>query len=250
MGDWIRAFKDVIYLGLEQFGRYYSCYRGYVADREDPQNYNRLRLIIPSVSSTNVYDYWAWPKGIDSGKSADGKVYGTQYIPQKGDLVWVEFEGGHPSKPIWSMGYRGKGEVPSEADATDYDCYWFITPKGHVIKINDTKNYIHIKTQQGDYVELNSNSISLVTDKKISLGHLDNSAEPAVLGNKNEDVHTDVQDILQKLTDALNKDVIASTGGPFLKFTNLQAAIAPLLIKATAIKPKIAPTKSKKVTLD
>lgn len=248
--DWLRGFKDIIYLGLESLGRYYSCYRGFVADRDDPDNLNRVRLIIPQISSTNVYDYWAWPKNLFSGEDS-GKAYGVQIVPQKGDLVWVEFEGGHPNKPIWSLGYRGTKEVPTtEADTTDKDCYWFITPKGHVIKINDTKNYIHIKTQQGDYVELNNNSISLVTGKKISLGTLDNSAEPAVMGNKNEAVHNDVQDVLQKLTDALSKDVIASTGGPFLKYTNLAGVISQLLIKATAIKPKIPPTKSNKVTLD
>ena len=244
--DWLRGFKDIIYLGLESLGRYYSCYRGFVADRDDPDNLNRLRLMIPQISSTNVYDYWAWPKNILSGEG-----YGTQIIPQKGDVVWVEFENGHPNKPIWSLGYRGTNELPTdEADVQDKDCYCFITPKGHVIKINDTKNYIHIKTQQGDYVELNSNSVSLVTDKKISLGKLDNSNEPAVLGNKNADVHTDVQDVLEKLINALNKDVIASTGGPFLKFTELAKVAATLWVKSQNIKPKITPTKSQKVTLD
>lgn len=248
MADWLRGFKDIVYIGLESLGRYYSCYRGFVADRDDPENLNRLRLIIPEVGNTDVYDYWALPKGLFSGEG-----YGVQIIPQKGDLVWVEFEHGHPAKPVWSFSYRGKKDMPqNQTDLEDKDCYWFITPKGHVIKINDTKNYIHIKTQQGDYVELNSNSISLVTGKKISLGQLDNSNEPAVLGNKNEDVHNDVQDILQKLINALNQDVIASTtaGLPMLKYTQLATVAAQLYAKAVALKPKIAPTKSTKVTLD
>lgn len=243
--DWIRGFKDLVYQGLESFGRYYSCYRGFVADRDDPENLSRLRLIIPSVGGTNVYDYWAFPRNVFSGAG-----YGSQVIPQKGDVVWVEFESGHPNKPLWSLGYRGKNELSGESDITDKDCYWFITPKGHVIKINDTKNYIHIKTQHGDYIELNSNSISCVTDKKISLGTLDNSAEPAVLGNKNAEVHTDVQDVIEKLIDALNKDVVSSAGGPYLKFTELVKVTASLLVKSKAVKPKIHPTKSTKVTLD
>jgi hypothetical protein len=244
--DWVKLAKEIAYRGLESFGRYYSCYMGFVADRDDPDNLNRLRLIIPEIASTNVYDYWALPKGLFSGAG-----YGAQIIPQKGDVVWVEFQSGHPNKPVWQLGYRGMNELKTgEVDLTDKDCVWFITPKGHVIKINDTKNYIHIKTQQGDYVELNSNSISLVTDKKISLGKLDTSAEPAVLGNKNEAVHNDVQDIAEKLIDALNKDVISSAGGPFLKFTELAKVTATLLVKAKALKPKIAPTKSGKVTLD
>jgi hypothetical protein len=244
--DWVRLAKEIAYRGLESFGRYYSCYMGFVADRDDPDNLNRLRLIIPEISSTNVYDYWALPKGLFSGEG-----YGVQMIPQNGDVVWVQFQSGHPNKPVWQMGYRGKNELKKdEADLTDKDCTWLITPKGHVIKINDTKNYIHIKTQKGDYVEINSNSISLVTDKKISLGTLDASAEPAVLGNKNEDVHKDVQDILEKLVEALGKDVISSTGGPFLKYVELAKVTVPLLIKAKALKPKIPPTKSGKVTLD
>lgn len=247
--SWVRGFKEIAYRGLESFGRYYSCYMGFVADRDDPENLNRLRLIIPQVSSTNVYDYWALPKGLFSGEG-----YGVQMIPQNGDVVWVEFESGHPNRPIWQMGYRAKNELKKdEADITDKDCTWLITPRGHVIKINDTKNYIHIKTQQGDYVELNSNSISLVTGKKISLGQLDTSNEPAVLGNKNEAVHNEVQDILSKLIDALNKDATASAAAslPFLKYTELIKVSNQLFIQSGAnLKNKIPPTKSGKVTLD
>lgn len=240
-----KFIRELVMLGMESFGRYYSCYRGFVQDSNDPQNLHRVRLIVPEVYGNNVYDYWALPKSLYSGEG-----YGTQCIPQKGDMVWVEFERGQPSKPIWSYGYRAKGEMPKEADVEDKNCFWFITPKGNVVKINDTKNYIHIKTNNGDYVELNKESISLVTDKKISLGKLNSSDYKGVLGENNEECLDDIRGALEELLKALQLDIAASFGQPFLKYPNLALKLPLIEVTIQALKLKIPKTLSTKITLD
>jgi len=68
--------------------RFYGTYRGVVYSNSDPEKYNRIRVKIPQILS-NFPTEWCWPVG----------VVGS--IPEVGDGVWVQFEGGDPAYPIW-----------------------------------------------------------------------------------------------------------------------------------------------------
>lgn len=72
--------------------RFYGVYRGVVFDAADPLNKGRLRLTVPQVLADFPTE-WAWPV-MPSG--------GTFTSPSVGDGVWVQFEGGDPSFPIWT----------------------------------------------------------------------------------------------------------------------------------------------------
>lgn len=89
--------------------RYYGVYRGTVVSNADPLNSRRLRLKVPQVFADQTTD-WAWCK--DSST--------THFTtPAIGQGVWVMFEGGDPSFPIWtgSFGkYSGKGK---QVEVTD-----------------------------------------------------------------------------------------------------------------------------------
>lgn len=162
----LNIIKDILHLGLETFGRYYSTYRGFVFSNEDPQGLQRVQLIIPEVGGNNPYAYWAIPKGVFSGTG-----YGSQIIPQKGELVWVEFERGHPEVPIYTLGYFGVGEMPNDPELADTNCYWFKTPYGHLIKINDTKKYITITTN-GAEITINPQGLISLKNKDMDIGTL------------------------------------------------------------------------------
>ena len=89
--------------------RFYGVYRGTVTDSKDPDNKRRIKATVPQVLGTEPTD-WAWP--VDSS---------TTYSepPKVGQGVWVIFEGGDPSFPIWSgtFGlYKGTG---SQVEITD-----------------------------------------------------------------------------------------------------------------------------------
>lgn len=193
--------KDLMYLGLEQFGRYYSSYMAVVANVDDPENLNRLQLVIPEITE-GVYLYWAFPKSNYAGKG-----YGVQLLPQRGDTVWVEFERGNPKVPIWSHGYFARDEKPQGEDLDDKNTYWLITPKGHKVIINDTKNYINILDSRGNQVwiaeditikQFNGKAIKL-TGSEISIGIED--VEPGVIGDTLEEVITKLVDILKVAKD-------------------------------------------------
>ena len=77
----------------DEFGnkRFFGVYRGIVADNNDPLNMGRLKLQIPQVLVNSVTG-WAW------AVCAPGV---PQVIPTVNSGVFVMFEGGDPSFPLW-----------------------------------------------------------------------------------------------------------------------------------------------------
>jgi len=245
MSGIVRFIKEVVYTGLEAFGRYYSSYRGVVGDNKDPLHLGRVKLIIPEITMGELYDYWAFPKGVFSGQN-----YGSQMIPKIGDMVWVEFEQGFAERPIYSLGHFGSGEPPSDKDLNDVNNYWFKTPQGITVQLNDTKKSINIKTPAGDYIEINDKGISLVTDKNISLGKLNKSSEPVLLGNKTEESLNQIYSILNDLTKTLAQDLATSANQPFLTKATLTTQIPKLISAVANLKQSLLKIKSKKVTTE
>jgi hypothetical protein len=238
----LQILKGLFDHGLENTGLFYSTYRGVVADVDDPEHLQRLRLIIPQVSGNQSYDYWAFPKGVFYGE-----CYGSQVLPQKGDMVWVEFEGGKPEIPIWSHGHPARKEMPDDPELKDPNCFWFYTPGGNKVKINDTKNTIHIENRFGEFVEINEQAISIVTTKKISLGTLNGSTYRAVLGEPTEDLLKDINAIIKDLHTAMLQDLAKFTA---LGFVKTAAVLPTLTIKVGALAAKLDLILSNINTLD
>lgn len=208
MNPFIAFFKDLLRLGLESFGRYYSSYVGIVSSNEDPEQLSRLQLVIPIITGGKVLEIWAFPRNVYAGKN-----YGMQILPQRGDIVRVEFESGDPKAPIWSFSHFARYEKPDEEELKDVKSFWFITPGGHRVVINDTKNYIHIEDSQENKVTIDEVGITLqVKDgNKINLGNP--ITDKAVLGDKLHDVLKELVETLQSAT---------TSAGPFLPPTQLK----------------------------
>ena len=124
------VLSNILFYGLESFGKYYSSYRGYVVDNDDEEKLGRILVKIPSVTKNKVHPTWAYPKN-----QMGGNGYGSQFLPSIGDIIWVEFEHGDTRFPIWSFAHRVTGEIPSEF--ANYQVYGFKTPKGQMIIIDD-----------------------------------------------------------------------------------------------------------------
>ena len=86
--------------------RFFGKYRGQVEDVDDPQARGRLRARIPDVLG-NALSGWALPCAPFAG---DG--VGFFAVPERGTGVWVEFEAGDPSRPIWSGCWWQEGQAP------------------------------------------------------------------------------------------------------------------------------------------
>ena len=142
-----RGFLDnLLIYGLEYFGKYYSSYRSYVVDKNDPDKLGRIKVKIPVITGDVTHPKWIFPKGNFSGKD-----YGLQVLPNKGDMVWVEFESGNANFPMWSHGHYGNDEKPEEFDSVNI--YGFKTPEGHIVLLDDDGGRVLIKST--DIIQLN-----------------------------------------------------------------------------------------------
>ena len=77
--------------------KFFGTYRGVVANNKDPDGHRRLKVLIPALNDGNPTD-WCWPIEHPSFK--------TQ-VPNNGEGVWIKFENGEPTHPIW-VGTFGK----------------------------------------------------------------------------------------------------------------------------------------------
>jgi len=86
--------------------RYYGKYRGTVTDNNDPLRLGRIQASVPGVVG-DVSTGWAVPCAPYAGTNA-----GFFTVPPVGTGVWIEFEAGDVSRPIWTGTWWGAGEPP------------------------------------------------------------------------------------------------------------------------------------------
>jgi hypothetical protein len=225
MNPVVNILSDIVTYGLEKVGLYYSKYRGFVYDRNDPEGYGRLLVSVPEVYGDMVPKVWAWPASNYSGTG-----YGAQALPKRNDLIWVEFEKGNLRKPLWSYGYFGKGQKPDELK--DVDNYWFKTPAGHLVELNDTDSLIRITHADGKTIELSTDTLLLLTDavtiKEDSVQLLDGSCGGLT---KVQETADKISAVETKVNDILN--ILVSTSIPLAPsgtypFAPLYAAVTPI----------------------
>jgi uncharacterized protein involved in type VI secretion and phage assembly len=129
--------------------RFYGKYRGTVID-VDPGTM-RVKADVPAVLGTTVSN-WALPCAPYAGDSV-----GFAFLPEVGSAVWIEFEGGDVSFPIWTGSFWLSGQVPSDAAAA----VKVIATKQHKILLNDDQGSITIEDSNGNSVTMDSTGITL-----------------------------------------------------------------------------------------
>jgi hypothetical protein len=92
--------------------RYFGKYRGIVSDNNDPRSSGRIRARVPELLG-EVDSGWALPCAPYAG---DGE--GQFTVPPVGAGVWVEFESGDLSRPIWSGCWWAENQVPEDNGGT------------------------------------------------------------------------------------------------------------------------------------
>lgn len=109
--------------------RHYGKYRGIVTENQDPKNLGRIKARVPEVLG-DVETGWALPCAPYAG---DGS--GVYTVPGPGAGVWIEFEAGDVSRPIWSGCWWGEGQLPNQATPA---IKVIKTASGHTITLDDT----------------------------------------------------------------------------------------------------------------
>jgi len=75
----------------------FGIYRGIIQHIDDPLKKGRVRLRIPQVLANEITD-WVWLKETPMLRTS---------VPKIGQGVWIMFEGGNASYPLW-IGTFGK----------------------------------------------------------------------------------------------------------------------------------------------
>jgi uncharacterized protein involved in type VI secretion and phage assembly len=132
--------------------RFYGLYRGVVTDNNDPSSLARVKAQVPAVLG-EVETGWAMPCVPYAGPQV-----GIAFLPEVGSGVWIEFEGGDVSYPVWVGCYWRASELPSDV-APDVKVIATVTPLE--VKLDDSAGSITITDSNGNTVTLDSSGITL-----------------------------------------------------------------------------------------
>ncbi|GAB6192460.1 phage baseplate assembly protein V [Desulfocastanea catecholica] len=120
------------------YQRVYGKYAGKVIDNNDSAGLGRLLVSVPAVLLTE--QKWAMPCVPYAGPNV-----GSYFLPPVDAGVWVEFEGGDVSRPIWVGCFWGDGQLPTQA--TDPDQRVLVTETSE-LSIDDSAGKVLIKNNQ------------------------------------------------------------------------------------------------------
>jgi hypothetical protein len=166
--------------------RYYGKYRGTVIDTEDSQKLGRVKVSVPAVLGD--LQIWAMPCVPYTGSNA-----GHYFIPEVGAGIWVEFEAGDASYPIWVGGYWGDGDTPQNEKGADPKPAVKVlrTKSGLIVSLDDDAqvvtlsdgdngNFITIEVTEGK-IKLNAKTKVVVEAPQIEL--VEGASHPVVFGD-------------------------------------------------------------------
>lgn len=123
--DWMRS-------------HYFGKYRGTVVDNFDPNQQGRVQVEVPAV--LGGVHLWAMPCVPYAG---DG--VGLYLVPESGTGVWVEFEGGDPSFPIWTGCFWGSGQLPDQPLAD----IKVLRTGSHTVRLDDLMGELLVSSDSG-----------------------------------------------------------------------------------------------------
>jgi hypothetical protein len=168
--------------------RFYGKYRGLVAINVDPMNIGRLKAIVPEVLG-EIPSSWALPAAPYAGAGS-----GFFAIPPVGAGVWIEFEAGDVSRPIWTGAWWGSGELPMDEKGaqpqfttkilrSDFGLLVALDDVAQTITISDSMglNLMTVKVLEGTV--LVKSAVKVVLEAPL-IQHGQGAAHPAVFGDQ------------------------------------------------------------------
>ncbi|TMU99254.1 phage baseplate assembly protein V [Streptomyces sp. DASNCL29] len=117
--------------------RFLGKFRGRVRDNQDPLGIGRITVEVPDVLGDEP-STWAMPCFPFTGEQQ--RPAGQYVVPSVGAGVWVEFEQGDPSFPIWTGCWFGAREqLPEDARTDPATAHPVViqTPGKHKIVMSD-----------------------------------------------------------------------------------------------------------------
>jgi phage baseplate assembly protein gpV len=129
--------------------RFYGKYRGVVTDVD--ASTMRIKASVPSVLPRTPTG-WCAPCVPYAGPQV-----GFVMLPDIGSGVWIEFEGGDVSFPIWTGCYWNSGDIPSAASTTVKS---IITSAGN-LSFDNGAGSVTLQDAGSDSVAIKASSITI-----------------------------------------------------------------------------------------
>jgi uncharacterized protein involved in type VI secretion and phage assembly len=130
--------------------RFFGKYRGSVTE-VDPATL-RLKAKVPAVLAGQTTG-WCMPCVPYAGENV-----ALAFLPEVGSGVWIEFEGGDVSYPIWVGCYWRAGEQPSDAAPA---VKGIVTKAGHKVLLDDNAGTITISDPNNNSITLDVSGLTL-----------------------------------------------------------------------------------------
>jgi uncharacterized protein involved in type VI secretion and phage assembly len=130
---------------------FFGKFRGIVKSNADSLGRGRLLVVVPQVLENQ--EVWAMPCVPYAGKER-----GFFAMPDVGTGVWVEFEAGNPSFPIWVGCFWNKDDIPSADSKPEIK---FFKTKKFTLRIDDSVGEVTLENESGSQVVLTATDITV-----------------------------------------------------------------------------------------
>lgn len=146
--------------------RHYGKYRGTVSNTDDPRKQGRLRAKVPEILG-DVESGWALPCAPYAGDKT-----GAYSVPAVGAGVWLEFEAGDVSRPIWVGCWWGNDKLPTDEGGTAAvpDVKITRSEEGLLLAFHDDSKTIALSDSDGKNIlkiEVQGGKVTVKADTKV-----------------------------------------------------------------------------------
>ena len=167
--------------------KHYGKYRGTVVDNDDPRKQGRIKAQVPEILG-DVDSGWALPCAPYAGDKT-----GFYTVPAVGAGVWIEFEAGDVSRPIWVGCWWQSNAIPTDeggARATP-DVRIARSEEGMLLALHDDSQVIALSDSNGANllkIEVQPGKVTLKATTKVvvdapQIELVANSTHPGVFGD-------------------------------------------------------------------
>ncbi|MER8605536.1 phage baseplate assembly protein V [Mesorhizobium sp. M1233] len=165
-----------------QAATFYGKYRGFVTNNADPNKVGRVRARVPSITG-QVETAWALPC-FPFGGLAQQSFF---MVPEVGAQIWIEFEEGNLSHPVWTGTFlQGVADALTEVD-TEPTARLVKTPSGHMLYFQDKsgEERVTLHHSAGAELLLDEKGSLAITDKNGATLTIDANAGEITMSDTN-----------------------------------------------------------------
>jgi uncharacterized protein involved in type VI secretion and phage assembly len=158
----MHPLTDVI-RSSDRHARFPGLYAGRVTNVDDPEKLGRVKVSVPSVFGPESAELETWAR--------PSWPHGHFYVPDVDNFVWVAFENGDPSAPVWLGEWFPAGTAPPEADASPPVKRVIRTARGNRILLDDTEGseQIVLEDATGNRLELTTDGVLLSAAQNLTI---------------------------------------------------------------------------------